>query len=179
MEGKQMSNPKIQAAVVLEAYAVGQEKLGTKPKGLTHEMIEKPIGGAPVAAGWHPSLQPGQNYASRGTTIFNPQPSDIEVETVLGKKVYDPKPDPRSKEEIVLTATTQAQEISQLKELVFRLLSKQQTAPEPVIEPIEPIAVPDISELSMAELRTKAQPLGIKTARMSKENLVEAIRQAV
>ena len=43
MKGKQMSNPKTQANVVLDAYVIGQEKIGTKPSGLTHEQSERPV----------------------------------------------------------------------------------------------------------------------------------------
>lgn len=212
-----------QAQIIIEAYKVGAEKLGTKTGqalGLTHEITELPVAGsgARVAAGAHPDLKPGQAYHCRGTTIANPQPSDIEVETARGKNIYDPKPDPRSKEEMVLKSTKLEQEIEGLKNTLQAILAGQNIAiqnakpivnySKPVTESVtesepstaeitdtfdvmaetctdhetngqnsKPIA-PTI-ELSMEHLRTMAKPYGIKTARMSKTDLVTAIRKAI
>ncbi len=204
-----MTNPKTQASVVKEAYAAGQEKLGTKPTGLTHEITELPVAGsgASVAAGWHPELKPGQTYHSRGTTIANPQPSDIEVETMIGRKVYDPKPDPRSKEEIVLNATKQESEIGELKTLILQQQQqinafiagataqtigqdKTPEIPKSIENNVEPVSEsvsdtapePDQrlkSELSMSEIRAIAKGYSIKApVGIKKNELIALIERA-
>ena len=184
-----MGNPMTQTAIVTEAYKVGAEKLGTKVCQVTHQDqgTDHKILGAHQCVGSHPTLKPGQAYHHHGADIANPQPSDIEVEAVLGKKIYDPKPDPRSKEEMVLKANQQDNELAELKntiarqgELLNAFLSGAQQAPKS-IEPSP--APPDIEEkslgdMSMSELRAIASPHNIKTARMSKEKLIEAIKYA-
>lgn len=189
------TNPKTQAQITREAYAVGAEKLGTKTGqalGLTHEIAELPIAGsgAKVAVGSHPALEPGQIYHCRGSTIANPQPSDIEVEAAIGVRVYDPKPDLHSKEEIVLKSTKLEQEIEGLKKTLAAILAGQNLATQnvkPIENNSEPVtetvtestsASTPVSEPTMAELREQAKPLGIKTARMSKETLTEFISRA-
>ncbi len=185
-----MTNPKTQANVIQEAYAAGAEKLGTKPTELTHEITELPVAGsgASVSVGSHPELKPGQTYHSRGTTIANPQPSDIEVETMIGEKIYDPKPDPRSKEEIVLNATKQEQEISQLKELVRALIAGQNIGQNKTPENtksiennVEPVTEPvtDTVKPSMAEVRAIAKKYSIKApVGTKKSELIALIEQA-
>ena len=207
-----MINPQNATSVVKEAYKVGAKELGTVTQQITHIDTDTDwkVYGVKQAVGSHPSLEPGQVYHHHGATVANPQRSDIEVETVIGKKKYDPKPDPRSKEEILLNASKADTKIDKLEAMILQQgqiitafmagknggqnTGEQSDKPiennvKPVTNAVTETAIESPAPLtdsvglvntnfSMEELRIIAKPYGIKTARMSKEKLIEAINYA-
>lgn len=198
-----MGTPMTQTAIVTKSYASGAAKLGTPVCQITHpdNTQDHKILGAHQTAGGHPELKPGQAYHTHGSTVANPQPSDIEVEAIIGKKIYDPKPDPRSKEEIVLKANEANGKIEKLEAMILQqgniiqafMVGKNTDAQvaKPIENTIEPVtktvtesAIKPVVETeptldcSMELLRAMAKPYSIKTARMSKETLIEAINYA-
>ena len=205
-----MINPQNATSVVKEAYKVGAKELGTVTQQITHIDTDTDwkVYGVKQAVGSHPSLEPGQVYHHHGATVANPQRSELEVETEIGKQKYDPKPDTRSKEEIILNASKAHTEITELKAVVERqaellnafLAGQNNNAKtdKPIENNVKPVteSMPNhdhdgqnsaklvdmnaelSTDMSMNELRFFAKPYDIKTARMSKEKLIEAINYA-
>ena len=187
-----MGNPMTPTQVVVKAYADGAAKLGTQVCQITHpdDPSDFKIIGSVIQVGGHPSFKPGQVAHAHGSTIANPQPSDIEVEAILGKKIYDPKPDPRSKEEMLLNANKADGKIEKLETMILQqgqiisaFMAGQsanvqnaepiENKPEPVTETVTKV------EPSMADLRLKAKEYEIKApAGTTKVALIELIKRA-
>lgn len=168
--------------IIKASFIEGAKKLGSKVGVETHERSEMPVigSGAPIAVGPHPSLPAGHSYQQRGTTIANPKREDREVEAILGKNIYDPKPDPKSKEEIVLNASKLETEVAELKNTLAILLAGQQIgkaqAEAPPIVEVKPEPKP-VAEVNMTDLRAIAKEKGITVpVGTSKVKLAEMLK---
>ncbi len=100
---------------------------GSYPVGSrSEELDETPYIGdksyaTPTNMGMYQTLKKGQ-IVDR-TTVYNPQPSDKEVEAVHGEKLYNPRPNPESPAAQQKKLATQAAEISELKGQMTALLA--------------------------------------------------------
>ncbi len=187
-----MGNPMTPTEIVVKSYADGAAKLGTPVCKITHpdDTSDFKIIGAAIQVGGHPSFKPGQVAHAHGSTIANPQRSDKEVEAILGEKRYDPKPDPRSKEEMMLRNNAADGKIEKLEAMILQqgqiiqaYMAGQNNAPQntkPIENNSEPVTETVTKvELSMAELRAKAKEYEIKApVGTTKVALIELIERA-
>lgn len=85
------------------------------------------------------TLRPGQVVL--GTTVYNPQPSDIEQERVFGKREYNEKPQPESLHVTRQRLHDQELEIQELRSTLKAFMSGMAT--QVPAKPSAPVAVPE------------------------------------
>ncbi len=108
--------------VLRQPMSDGNYPIGSR----SEELDETPYVGdksyaTPINMGMYQTLKKGQ-IVDR-TTVYNPQPSDKEVEAVHGEKKYNPRPNPESPKAMQAKLASQTAEISELKGQMTALLA--------------------------------------------------------
>ena len=119
-------------------------------------------------------LGKGQQVAHRGTVVYNPRPSDPEVEAVHGKKEFKRAVSPDSptvvRERMKDMETLLAQQTKQI-EILTAALGKNVSVPQAVGD-----AVDDIASMKYQDLQKLGSKRGINVKGMKKEEIIKALK---
>jgi len=140
-----MSEIIAEAAEAAKPIAVRRMSDGSSPTGSSYEfdggkeyMGDKSYA-TPMNTGMYSFVKPGQ--IALGTTIYNPQPSDIEQERIFGERKYNEKPNPESPvvmrqrvNDQAAALESQAVEIESLKGMMAAFIAAQSSAKPAAVE---------------------------------------------